>query len=1043
MPTFQRTWSEKDGLFSTIPNQIYSGPEGFLWYGTSEGVQRFDGSTFHDLTTNDGLPSNTITAITADSQGRMWFKTSRGLAFLESGKIFAIPLGQYGVPDVNIDTGSFATITFSESYVYFLSNSGLMRLSLDDVDRYANQEGAFKYFSEPVLWSESITPGATSFYGMAQHINGDQLVGTNKGLWLIREQESTLTGEQHPLLGDRIISAVEVTANGSIWMRIPQTGNIWELSNNKIVIHDKDRGFPEDPIYGLFADGVHDDGLIAPMPTKTMWYKNGQWEDAAATLGIPRVGSVPVHFDKNNNVWFYSDRLVSLQKSSVAMVSNEYFGDNVKLDSVAETKEGEVFISTSSGIFKLNPDSDLDVQPLQLPVEVSSSDIAIDNSGNLWIETNQTVYRLIGDELQVMFSADDSSLSNTLLAIFEMTFASDNTCWIAKTGSLVSVNNEGEVSEIDLDTLFDVPNVRAVVPVSENEVWIGTQSGEIAHLNLGDWQIYGKDHGLPQESVRDLALTRSGEIWAAVGSEVYLMRPNQSIINISALLDLPYSPTQSIIEDNTGQIWLYSYKGLHQIRGLQVLRTFTYADGLTSLNPTGSGFFGADNRIWLAAEDGIAIVNPRDIHPQETPPRVSIESIKINEDIQNTEQWENRLLEYTQNNINVEFSLPDFRDADEVEFRFRLDGYDKGWRRVEGRGNRYESTYTNLPNGRDYHFRIKGRSSQGVWSEEQKFSFVIERSWFTTWWFISLAIILSLALAYSLYRGRVAVYRARQRHLESLIDRRTEELREKNQQLERRNTVIEENLLYAQKIQRSILPLDDSLARLSHDAFVIWKPKDRVGGDFYWIDQSTATSSLAIVDCTGHGIPGAFMSMLGYGLINSLTTGTMHTPSETLLKLNELLLAQFHIDKGKKIPREGMDVGLIVFHTLQRKLSFAAANMSLYIEQDNQVRRVKGSSISIGSVSNSKKALHFDDHQIEWDSPIRVYLVSDGLLDQPLVGSGDKLKRLGSKKWVKWLSEHASLTLEDQKTELTRLLDRGIEQESQYDDITVIALELA
>lgn len=260
--------------------------------------------------------------------------------------------------------------------------------------------------------------------------------------------------------------------------------------------------------------------------------------------------------------------------------------------------------------------------------------------------------------------------------------------------------------------------------------------------------------------------------------------------------------------------------------------------------------------------------------------------------------------------------------------------------------------------------------------------------------------------------------------------------------IEEHAKLISDSIEYASSIQKSILPSTQNL-KIYFEHFIIFLPKDVVSGDFYWFsDNHPQYMFFALGDCTGHGVPGAFLSLIASYLLNSIMN-EKHTVDlveimETLdLKFNKFM----HKSTSKNI--DGMDISILRFEKgNKKKVDFTGAkgNILVWYPTTKELKRYKASRRSIGFLSDAttKSRIKFLKTTIELDEDSIIYLYSDGYIDQNNLSR----KRLGTLRFLKTIKENAEVPIQQQKIILIKQLEEYKENSPQRDDITVIALRL-
>ncbi len=265
-----------------------------------------------------------------------------------------------------------------------------------------------------------------------------------------------------------------------------------------------------------------------------------------------------------------------------------------------------------------------------------------------------------------------------------------------------------------------------------------------------------------------------------------------------------------------------------------------------------------------------------------------------------------------------------------------------------------------------------------------------------------------------------------------------------------KNTHITDSIRYAQTIQQAVLPIEQELKQYFEEYFVIFRPKDIVSGDFYWSTElkteTEHTIFVAVVDCTGHGVPGAFMSMLGHAFLNeAVAQQHLTNPAEILEWLNEEIKTSLR--QEQKANADGMDISLCVIDKGQVannseeniKITYCGAKRPLfYVLPSNDLEIVKGNRRSIGGYSRKKKYNKFESDELLLPKRTMLYLFSDGYTDQ----SNKEGTKLGTPNLLKQLPSLASFSASEQKQKLIDLLDNHQLDTPQRDDITFMGIRL-
>lgn len=283
----------------------------------------------------------------------------------------------------------------------------------------------------------------------------------------------------------------------------------------------------------------------------------------------------------------------------------------------------------------------------------------------------------------------------------------------------------------------------------------------------------------------------------------------------------------------------------------------------------------------------------------------------------------------------------------------------------------------------------------------------------------------------------------RERVLEMKVAERTEEVVRQKEEVERQSRKVVElyknvtdSIRYAKRLQDSILPPDRRIKELLPDAFVYYRPKDIVSGDFYWMERVGDRVLFAAVDCTGHGVPGAFMSLIGHnGLNQAAKERGLFKPAEVLGELNRIAFDALHKDREQHLIRDGMDLALCSYDPQSRVLDYAGANCPLYVVRDGETMAFAPNKAAIGS--NEFGAKDFLEHRIELRQGDMVYAFSDGYADQ---FGGPKGKKFLYRRFRELLVEVSGHAPDRQRRMLHDAFNAWRGAHEQVDDILVIGL---
>jgi serine phosphatase RsbU (regulator of sigma subunit) len=271
-----------------------------------------------------------------------------------------------------------------------------------------------------------------------------------------------------------------------------------------------------------------------------------------------------------------------------------------------------------------------------------------------------------------------------------------------------------------------------------------------------------------------------------------------------------------------------------------------------------------------------------------------------------------------------------------------------------------------------------------------------------------------------------------------LYENRLYELLDNHQTVKKQKSSILESIRYAQRIQNAVLPPEDLVQTMLPEHFILFKPRDIVSGDYYWMTQIGSKTIVVVADCTGHGVPGAFMSMLGITLLNqSVKNHSILHANEILDELRDNIILSLRQDGTKEATKDGMDMSLIIFDFEKKELEFAGANNPLYVIRNNELIVLEADKMPVGIHMGDGR--NFKRKEFKMEKSDRFYAFSDGYLDQ---FGGDQNKKFLRKNFADLLVKIHQKPMKEQKDILEQTVDNWRGQQEQIDDILVLGLQV-
>ena len=418
-------------------------------------------------------------------------------------------------------------------------------------------------------------------------------------------------------------------------------------------------------------------------------------------------------------------------------------------------------------------------------------------------------------------------------------------------------------------------------------------------------------------------------------------------------------------------------------------------------------------------------------------------------------------LPYKDNSLTFYYSSTFFDDENNTEYSTMLEGDDKSWSKWK-KGTEYSRR--DLKEGK-YTFKVKARNIYGVESSVAEYSFSIRAPFYRTIVAYLLYVVLLVVFVYGIVKWNTRRLIEEKKKLEQKIAEATEEIRGQNEQLEQQKDEIEKqkdeiqsSINYARRIQRALLTPDEVIDKIFPDHFLLYKPRNVVSGDYYWFGQFGDNKVSIVADCTGHGVPGGFMSMLGMTNLNYIV-GQELRPDEILNKLRNAIITSLRQKDDTPAPtgdpkvdrraafaaatekkdrsQDGMDVAMYVINEKEMTLSFAGANNPLVLIRDGEVQVIKASKMPVGIYA---KLDPFERVDMELKKGDCLYTFSDGFQDQFGFESG---KKFMSKHLREVLLEIHQKPMAEQKEILNKTYEdwRG-PADHQTDDVVLMGVRI-
>jgi serine phosphatase RsbU (regulator of sigma subunit) len=463
--------------------------------------------------------------------------------------------------------------------------------------------------------------------------------------------------------------------------------------------------------------------------------------------------------------------------------------------------------------------------------------------------------------------------------------------------------------------------------------------------------------------------------------------------------------------------------------------------------------------LYFVTSDGILLLNPEKVGLPDDKIELVLYEVKVNDiALDLTEQDDlingTSTLKWSDNYLEFYFNTNQLFELEPHQYEYRLQGLNNKWVDI---GPANHVRFDNLQHG-EYSLFFKVTNSFGVESEVLVIPFKIKKPFWLSIWFSLILIVFVGLIIYLIFQKRMRILHKRSEVLEKKVEERTSEVVEQKKEADQQRAeaekqkeiVIEkqkeitDSIMYAKRIQDAIMPSEKVISEFLPESFVMYRPKDIVAGDFYWMEPLSQNEAiLAVADCTGHGVPGAMVSVVCNNALNrSVREFNIKTPGELLDCTKELVIDQFEksldVDglKKERVIKDGMDISLCLINKEAKTMFWAGANNPIWIIREGELIEIKGDKQPVGQFDPSTK---FTTHEIEIQKGDRFYLFSDGYADQFGGEKGKKFKTSSLKKMI------LSIHLEPIKVQYQLLndhFDKWKYDYEQLDDVCIIGFQV-
>ncbi len=830
---------------------ILQDKKGFMWIGTKDGLNKYDGYRFtvykHDPGNKRSLSNNIILTLHEDKHGELWIGTEGGgLNHFDRQKEVFYSYRHEPGNDSSISSNSVTSIFEDSSGVLWIGTSN------GELNRFDRDKGTFRHYKNQPTDPQSISDNWVN--AIFEDRSGNLWIGTRGGLNRFDRQNETFKQYTYDVnnrksINHDVVSSFCEDRSGKLWIGTWAGVNSFNRETDNFTRYILNRYNQQDLVMGILEDKKNELWIVTsgagiyrynPDTRVTQNFRNDITNPNSLTSNL----ITAVYQDRSGLMWFGTKSHGVVKHDPRKEVFKHYQHQPGNMNSLSqryvrtfcESKNGDIWIGTGTGglnrfvrnegnFHHYRPDPDN-------PNTLSNMDvinIKEDRDGRIWIGTGGGGLNRFDKEKQTFkryYPNNSTSLNDNV--IYALCFDSAGFLWIGTWGGLNKFDPRNETyrhyqhQPEDLTSISD-NFVRTVYQDRRGNLWIGTNLGGLNKYDPHNDNFVrytyqpGNPAGISHNTIECIYEDHRGNLWIGTfGGGLNLFdRETETFKYYSVKDGLPSDVVHGILEDDHHNLWLSSNHGLSKFNpDADTFTNFDVNDGLQNNEFNTNAYLKTHKgEMLFGGINGFNVFHPDSIQNNPFPPPVVITDFQIfnKPALIDTPDVEGRItlkehisetdeinLSYQDYVFSFEFAALDFTNPEKNQYRYFMEGFDKHW--IDA-GNRQFVTYTNLDPG-EYIFRVQGTNNAGIWSEQEaSVKIIITPPFWQTLWFRTIVILTFLCSAYAWYRKRINTIETKKKELEERVEERTRAantLRNALDQVERLKNQLQAENVYLQ-----------------------------------------------------------------------------------------------------------------------------------------------------------------------------------------------------------------------------------------------------
>lgn len=1074
-------YSREDGLAENFINAITSTHDGFIWIGTVSGVSRFDGKRFKNYQTGlTDFNEGRISWLYEDSDNQLWMTDYAGLTY------YLPHLDRFVRVDLNKAGGAAICGKINEN-----DNGEVVvahRNGLCFVDKKSHELQGFVPISE-------IIPGITSLYYMKWVSDEEVYLGSQSHVFKYNHKAHTFielfeSGEIKEIVKDKkgrnwfvTMSQVLIEEDG----RFVDYKDVYEIAD-PVGIEDFRAGVElksGDILIGTDTEGF----LQWDLEKDTVVHVR---KSPANNLGASAVWAI--YEDSFGNLWTGSYRH-GISLSHPLMNRFDRFPNETAppfgtmgdgpISSFIQINDTLMYVANDgSGLYELNPKTkQLKGLCLDRTTPLKILHISFDGNQTLFLSTWQEGmwrYNIATRQFSLINFEKEYGIKSPLHTFLSSMDLANNLWVMPYNDGLEFVSLSGgpsmHISKSTPELALLSDDVTSIETDLDGTVWVGQGNGITCfRLNEDNSPVkvaeFSKEiGGFDGIAIQDFLFDENQVLIAAKNGLHRYDRKTKSMQSLKNQNAYFSEDVRGLLRTSTdNEFWIIGQTRV--VKFDQVAKKLVYFskdEGLgNQLFVQRAHLNGLGDKVYAGGVGGFVSFSAALDESTSSVPQIYFDEFEV--DYKTVDFTNSSILdgpislvpsiktEYSSKVLTFQLGVIDFMNQDKITYEYYLEGHDAGWKNL---GNNRSISLSELDPG-DYKLHARARSVHGILSSELTKTITIVPPFYMTWWFRVLEYTFGAVVIFLIFQWRAMSIKKSNRILEYKVKIRTqeialqkEELQAQQEELLSQNELIEsqndeilevnkeltDGLAVGEIVQSTVMPPVNELNNWFLDSAVLLRQRDRVGGDFYWFREINGSLFIAIGDCTGHGVAGGLLTMVGVNLFNEVVaTSPGFTAAEILDRVNLGVIRTLQQNKASSNSRDGMDVVVLKIDLKTKVMQVAGAVNSVYIlpSSGEELIDIKGDLFSLGIPHKELKKFKNTTYQLT-DGDCLV-CSTDGIIDQL---REDDFKRFSSRRLKEMISNSKAVELSEFVAKVEKEVDQWRETEGQTDDMLLFAIRV-